>query len=86
MQGSPVQRKDSQGWPLMAWAEQFTCDGCGVAKKQVNHWFLIGNGINDGFWILPWSEALQIKEYRHVCGHQCAHKLLDEFLQKAQSQ
>jgi hypothetical protein len=68
----------------MANFEGQTCDGCGIVKTKLNHWFLIGS--NDGFWILPWSDALQIKEYRHVCGHQCAHKLLDEFLQKAQSQ
>lgn len=74
----------------MAWTEQFTCDVCGVVKKSVNHWYMVSVGKPDhheGFLVIRWSKDFEKdKEIKHACGQEHLHKLLDEFLQKAQSQ
>jgi len=62
----------------MALVGQITCDVCGKQKQSVNHWWLAS--VHDGFWVLPWNETLQIKEYKHYCGHECAVKAFSEYL------
>jgi hypothetical protein len=76
----------------MAWTEQFTCDVCGAAKKEVNHWYMISfreaeDDKTFGWFISKWEKASEKDlTIKHVCGQEHAHKLLDEFLQKAQIQ
>jgi len=60
------------------------CEVCGIEKKETNHWYMVGKKA-DKFLLLAWHEQSQ-RNYRHVCGQQCGHKLLDEFFQKVSAQ
>lgn len=72
----------------MATVNKVICDGCGIFKGETNHWYMIYIGGSHGptWQIFEWDLVNYPEKILHVCGHECAHKLLDEFLQKAQSQ
>lgn len=75
----------------MAKSEKITCDKCGRIKGEVNRWFkanifLIPPELKLSFALHPCGSEPEGIEFQDVCGAECAHKLLDEFLQKAQSQ
>ena len=67
----------------MANVNKVLCEGCGAEKKETNHWYMVGK-LADKFTLLPWHEKSQ-RNYRHVCGQMCGHKL-DEFFQKVSAQ
>jgi hypothetical protein len=65
----------------MAKVEVYRCDECGAEKKETNHWFLISS---DGasFFAEPWSDHNAEAGYSaHICGEQCAHKVLQKWLE-----
>lgn len=78
----------------MSYSEQFTCDVCGVQKKETNHWFLfslapttfpspeIFKGKLDGYIVFkPFDlERAKNSEYKHICGANCAQLILSQSL------
>jgi len=63
----------------------YTCVECGIQKKESNHWFVLRKIIT-GFVIVSWAFAqerhwINDEESDYICGHACAHKQLDQFLQ-----
>lgn len=62
----------------------YECDVCKAEKKATNHWLVI-DVTALGFHVHPWAWAvgegtLDSEGRKHVCGQECAHRLLDEFL------
>jgi hypothetical protein len=59
--------------------ESYTCDGCPEVRGPGNHWLLVNNEGSPRF--SEWSDA-DAKDERtgHVCGQQCAVKLLSQWL------
>lgn len=73
----------------------FLCDVCGVPKREVNHWWNIdmnsimawrqenaldGNA-SRAFVLVPFDVKLARQDsIISVCGHSCAHKVMDEYL------
>lgn len=49
-----------------------TCDNCGAARKQTNHWYLL-NPSPAGFKLLRWNDVdAGVPGYLHICGQLCA--------------
>lgn len=68
----------------MAVRRGYSCDICGVDRKEANHWFV---ATKDAVClsIESWDAAeienrLDEEDAIHLCGQVCAHKLLDRFL------
>ena len=61
----------------------FLCSMCGAERKEANHWFAAMRS-KTGLGFYCWRDAnaafLEDENTLHLCGQQCAHKLLDEFL------
>ncbi len=59
--------------------QSFTCDICGIDKKEANHWFMAfeeKGTLKFGAW-----GALNRKRHvKHLCGQRCVHRFLDDFL------
>jgi hypothetical protein len=68
-------------------SEIYTCDVCGVQKKESNHWFRLSSPqkldyyLIVGFHLFPWSSK-EMELELHICSSECAHKKLEEFLSK----
>jgi rubrerythrin len=68
----------------------YTCTVCAIEKKEVNHWFdflLTANSFHAANFNRL-RERLNDKDTDVVCGQQCLHKKLDEWLeaQRAKAQ
>ena len=65
--------------------QAISCDICGTEKKQTNHWFvaydqggeLRVSGLNPSIRLRP--------TMKHLCGQTCLHKLVDDFITRAQA-
>ncbi|HVC91098.1 MAG TPA: hypothetical protein VND66_10805 [Acidobacteriaceae bacterium] len=74
----------------MAWDESFTCDICGTAKLESNHWWMVtlGNVLcfeedqpARHFTLLPWdNDESRNPKVHHICGEGCATKALERFM------
>jgi hypothetical protein len=64
----------------MASSKVYTCDGCGVARQESNHWHLAlvrSEGLVDSITIQKWDDNLANESrYKHLCGIGCSTKLL----------
>jgi hypothetical protein len=64
--------------------KSYDCEVCGAERKQANHWFVFtrtATGIEFHTW--KWAVqkgVLDCEPFGHLCGQECAHKLLDDFL------
>lgn len=62
--------------------DHFTCDCCGVAKKDTNHWFIARVG--DAFHLYPWTYMNGVMDdgirILFLCGDACATKAMAEFM------
>ena len=63
----------------------YNCDICGAQRKEANHWFAAVIS-TVGVSIITWASAdqegkLNYNYARYLCGQECTHKLLDQFLQ-----
>lgn len=63
-----------------------TCDECGTAKKDVNHWFKVYLGADlctdNGAWppvfsLVAWQKGI---DGHDICGQQCATKVLQRWM------
>jgi hypothetical protein len=56
------------------------CDICGTEKEQTNHWYVAYDQGNE-FHVSGWSPSSPVQAgAKHLCGQNCLHKMLDEFL------
>jgi hypothetical protein len=56
------------------------CDICGEEKEQTNHWF-VAYTENGDFHISVLNPSKSVNPVaKHLCGQNCMHKMLDEFL------
>lgn len=60
--------------------QAISCDICGTEMLNANHWFVAydrGAELRIG----AWSGRNRVKaSARHLCGHKCLHKLVDDFM------
>lgn len=74
----------------MTWDVSFTCDICGKAKGEANHWWMVMLGDvpcwDEGqpgqrFTLLPWNAAeSRSQAIYHLCGQGCAMKAMERFM------
>lgn len=70
----------------MAGKHTYYCFGCGIEKKLVNHWFLVWFmtpvGTREFSMREEWDETIARADddVLPICGHVCAHKMLDRFM------
>ncbi len=57
-----------------------SCDICGEEKEHTNHWFVAYD--HGGEFRISGLNASNFQDTaaKHLCGENCVHKLLDEFL------
>jgi len=69
----------------MASTKIYTCDVCGIARQESNHWHLLkvdtdisSFGSSDiGATIRKWDDVLAADDrYKHLCGIGCSIKML----------
>ena len=62
----------------------FVCSECGMERREANHWFVSTRtacGLEFHTWEWAVREGvLEDEQLGHLCGQECAHKLLDRFL------
>lgn len=63
------------------------CDGCGVTKRESNHWFKV---IRMGRAVTVWSADRKVRALQHLraldaCGEACANKLLWRLLKQVEA-
>lgn len=60
--------------------QAISCDICGADKKQTKDWLIAEERAGE-LRVGRWNpDARPRPATRHLCGHTCLHKLLDEFL------
>ena len=63
--------------------QAISCDICGGEKKQTNHWFVAYDQGGE-LRVSGWNSRNRLRPgSKHLCGHTCLHKLLDDFMAKA---
>ena len=64
--------------------QSIRCDMCGVQKREANHWFIAYEDSGE-LRVGGWSAQQLFRPGRiHLCGENCLHKLLSEFLAHAE--
>lgn len=71
---------------------KITCDGpsCNKQKGLTNHWYVVNFDPNvrvvTTFYVDPWSLASDAdkNQGKHVCSHDCAHKLLEIWMNEVE--
>ena len=62
--------------------QAISCDICGAEMLNANHWFIAYNR-GPELRIGTWSPNKRPRAAtRHLCGHKCLHKLVDDFMAK----
>jgi hypothetical protein len=60
--------------------QAISCDICGTEMLNSNHWFA-ANDRGPELRISAWSARNRVKAgVRHLCGHKCLHKFVDDFM------
>ena len=62
----------------------YQCKLCETERKESNNWF-VSQGTKTGYNLITWDQAvaegiLNDDTTEYICGHRCAHALLDQFL------
>jgi len=60
--------------------QAISCDVCGTEMLSANHWFIArehGTELRISIWN---AQVRFASSARHLCGHKCLHKFLDDFL------
>ncbi|MDE2020840.1 MAG: hypothetical protein KGJ13_10935 [Patescibacteria group bacterium] len=61
---------------------QFKCDICTAQRTPANHWLLVMPPAHGVLRIEPWDNQEALREgVQHICGAECAHKVLDRHLE-----
>jgi hypothetical protein len=62
--------------------QAISCDICGTEMLNANHWF-VADDRGPELRISAWSARNRTRAgVRHLCGHKCLHKLVDDFMAK----
>jgi hypothetical protein len=65
--------------------QSISCDVCGTEKKQSNHWFVAHEQAGE-LRLSGWSSRYRSRAgSKHLCGHTCLHKLVDDFMVRSQA-
>jgi hypothetical protein len=65
--------------------QAISCDICGAEMVSANHWF-VAYDRGPELRIAPWTgENRSRAKARHLCGHKCLHKLVDDFMARTQN-
>jgi hypothetical protein len=65
--------------------QAISCDICGTEMLNANHWF-VAYDRGPELRIGAWSAHHRVRSSaRHLCGHKCLHKLVDDFMAKTVS-
>jgi hypothetical protein len=64
----------------------YVCGCCGAERKEANHWFILQR-TRVGFALHTWAWAqregqLDEDDVEHLCGQECAHKMLGRFMEE----
>jgi hypothetical protein len=59
---------------------KITCDGCGVEKKDVNHWFQVDTS-DLRFSVYTWRDQGGDDSTVHLCGESCAQKAFQKWME-----
>jgi hypothetical protein len=60
--------------------QAISCEICGAQRRETNHWFIAYEQSGE-LRVSDWnSQRLLSPGTKHLCGENCLHKLLDEFL------
>jgi len=63
--------------------QAISCDICATEKKQTNHWFVASEQGGE-LRISAFNSRNRLRPgMKHLCGHTCLHKLVDEFMARA---
>ena len=70
----------------MAKLETFVCDGCGVTKKDVNHWWRVGT-FGQSILIVPLDTKPVHRRYtvKDYCGIGCTQKAVSRRMSETAS-
>src|SRR5579859_2154091 len=58
--------------------QAISCDICGTEMLNANHWF-VARATGRELRISAWDANSRRRSVKHLCGHKCLHKLLDDF-------
>jgi hypothetical protein len=58
--------------------QAISCDICGTEMMNANHWF-VARATGRELRISAWDPQNRLRSLKHLCGHKCLHKLLDDF-------
>jgi hypothetical protein len=59
--------------------QAISCDICGAEMLNANHWF-VAYDRGPELRISAWNPRSRLRaSARHLCGHKCLHKLVDDF-------
>jgi hypothetical protein len=59
--------------------QAISCDICGAEMLNANHWF-VARELGAELRISAWDGRKRPRSAtRHICGHKCLHKLVDDF-------
>jgi hypothetical protein len=65
--------------------QAISCDICGTEMLNANHWFVAydrGPELRIGVW----NPRIRLRaSARHLCGHKCLHKFVDDFMARTRS-
>lgn len=65
--------------------QAISCDICGTEMLNANHWF-VANDRGPELRISVWNPRNRMRaSVRHLCGHKCLHKLVDDFMARTLS-
>jgi len=60
--------------------QAISCDICATEKKQTNHWFVAFEQGGE-LRLSGWNSRNRLRPgMKHLCGHTCLHKLVDDFM------
>ena len=63
--------------------QAISCDICGTEMLNANHWFVACDS-GPELSISVWNPRIKFRaSMRHLCGHKCLHKLVDDFTARA---
>jgi hypothetical protein len=65
--------------------QAISCDICGTEMLNANHWF-VAYDRGPELRIGAWNPRNKLRaSARHLCGHKCLHKLVDDFMARTLS-
>lgn len=60
--------------------QAISCDICGTEMQGTNHWFVAYDHQGE-LRVSVWNARTRLRSgARHLCGHTCLHKLVDDFM------